>query len=72
MKAIGYYRVSNQEQETLSLKQQRKQVVDYANENGLSFIVCSSCNGEWIVNTLSKENLRNRKYYPKPKCPTCD
>lgn len=71
MKAIIYNLISSQEQETLPLKQ-RKQNVKLVNENGFCFIVCNRCGGEWIANTLSGEELRGRKCYPKPKCPVCE
>ena len=71
MKAAIYYRISSQEQEILLLEQ-GKQIVDYVNKNGLSFIVCSRCNGEWIVNTFSKEELIGKIKYLNPKCPACD
>lgn len=80
MNAIIYSRISSQNQEKTSLQQktQNKQDVEVVSENGCSFLVCHRCRGAWFTSTLSKwvaypkGELKERKRYPKPKCPVCE
>lgn len=75
MNVITYGRVSNQNQKK-QLK--NKKDVEIVNENGCSFLVCHKCGGTWFANTLSKwvtypkGKFRERKRYPKAKCPVCE
>lgn len=67
-KAAIYCRISNEGQRKSSLQQNDCERV---NENGLSFIVCHKCGWTGMANTLSCEETKERKRYPKPKCPFC-
>ncbi|MBI2600493.1 hypothetical protein HYW42_00920 [Candidatus Daviesbacteria bacterium] len=78
MKILTFSRISSQDQEKLALQQSHKQDVEVENENGCTYLVCHKCDGFWVVDTLSrwirypKGELRERKRYPKPRCPFCD
>ena len=78
MNAIIYSRISSQNQEEIGFAKKNKKGVEIVNENGCSFLVCHRCGGTWFASMLSKwvtypkGELRERKRYPKSKCPTCD
>lgn len=78
MNAIIYNRISSQDQEAIVFATKNKKDVEIVNENGCSFLVCHKCGGTWFANTLSKwviypkGEFRERKRYPKAKCPVCE